>query len=665
MAIQSTCVRRYDRLAAFVVGAAGLRHAVVHAESAHACFNTDRTGSVRLLGWDGSRAHAHRVPSPVTRQGVKMADGSKAIRWQPSGWPAWLAAISLAILGCSGEVGSERVRPVDAADAEQPGDTAMEGGLLISKPAAKPEDQADCVQPLKVPTTALPLSFAEPIDVSEGQVLDPTAMDVADLNGDGFRDIGAFRRGTLVWFESPSDGQGAWKQHEFTVPEVVRKFVGAAAFGDIDGDGDSDLVVSMDQHMEEDRSAYIYWWENPGGALATEQPWEIRSVLEDADVGHINDMALADMDSDGQLDIVARSLLPNQMHIFFQDAARNSAWVHREIDATPFGVEGEGFSVGNIDDAGHNDISICGHWLQAGKNPREDAYATYGIDAGYIEVNANCKERLGDIDGDGRLDVVISPAEGYREGQNHWLAWYKGPEDPTKVSAWKRTVLAEDLNGAHTVVLADMDADRDLDVVSGVAWDMWGQSKTIRIYRNQGAGRFDGGEVIASDKGLYSGIVADIGDDGDLDIVGQETYEKGARPLYYESLAMASPTCDDGRRNQAELHVDCGGPCKPCPEEFCGNGVVDPGEGCDDGNVEEGDGCPADCDWDPCAEGSAAQETVECQDMSGDRCGGSDNDSCTSMVTEPSCDDGVQNQGEEGRDCGGPCASCAEMTLCE
>lgn len=38
------------------------------------------------------------------------------------------------------------------------------------------------------------------------------------------------------------------------------------------------------------------------------------------------------------------------------------------------------------------------------------------------------------------------------------------------------------------------------------------------------------------EKGLYSGVVVDIGNDGDMDIIGQETYAKSSGPYLYESL---------------------------------------------------------------------------------------------------------------------------------
>jgi hypothetical protein len=68
-------------------------------------------------------------------------------------------------------------------------------------------------------------------------------------------------------------------------------------------------------------------------------------------------------------------------------------------------------------------------------------------------VNQNTKEAVGDIDGDGKLDVIIAPAEAFRRGGDHDLAWYRNPGGHYD-RPWVKTVIKAKANNHHTVKLS-------------------------------------------------------------------------------------------------------------------------------------------------------------------------------------------------------------------
>ena len=106
-----------------------------------------------------------------------------------------------------------------------------------------------------------------------------------------------------------------------------------------------------------------------------------------------------------------------------------------------------------------------------------------------------------------------------------------------------------------------------------------------------------------------------------------------------QRLVMFAANCSDGKQNQGETDVDCGGPCLEC--ETCYDGVKNQGE--DD--IDCGGPCTA-CPT--CNDGIQNQGEIDVD------CGGP-------CPTCPTCDDGIQNQGETATDCGGPCAKCRGM----
>ena len=161
-----------------------------------------------------------------------------------------------------------------------------------------------------------------------------------------------------------------------------------------------------------------------------------------------------------------------------------------------------------------------------------------------------------------------------------------------------------------------------------------------------------------------------------------------------------APSCNDGIQNQGETGVDCGGPCAPCssgcsnnevvititldnyPEETSwtitnsnGSTVASGGtygsqpdgstvtiseclvDGCYDFTINDtyGDGI---C----CAYGNGSYTVTSGGNTLAS--GGSFTSSettnfCLGGGGGPTCSDGIQNQGETGVDCGGPCDDCA------
>ena len=127
-------------------------------------------------------------------------------------------------------------------------------------------------------------------------------------------------------------------------------------------------------------------------------------------------------------------------------------------------------------------------------------------------TNGDVVVQTGDLNGDGRLDVVLSPAEG--SGR---LSWFEAPESPRKLD-WREHVIEAKTDHSHALGVADMDGDRQLDIVVAKMHQATAP-QDVSVYRNQGGGQGWTKQVIST-RGSHNIVLVDVNRDGRMDIFG-------------------------------------------------------------------------------------------------------------------------------------------------
>lgn len=319
----------------------------------------------------------------------------------------------------------------------------------------------------------------------------PWMKEVADIDGDGQIDlIVAGRDGPLVWYRYPD-----WTRR--TIANEIGE--GGAATGmdavDIDMDGDVDIALA---------SGRIF--ENPGAAAALDgRAWRQR-VIDDT---RAHDIFMVDLDNDGDIDAVKRGQGANGavIRLFRRDGA--DAWSPRALDAP----SGEGLGVADLDGDGDLDLIISGRWYENSGDILGGAWTEHTYAADYREPDVVVA--TGDINGDGRLDIVLSPAE--RAGERASLAWFEGGANARELFV-KHAISDREESVVHGLQLGDFDGDGALDVA--VAEMNQGRDPdNVTLFLNREGAASWVAQVISTE-GSHNIRAADIGADGDLDLFG-------------------------------------------------------------------------------------------------------------------------------------------------
>ena len=361
--------------------------------------------------------------------------------------------------------------PYGIAISDLDGDGKSDFAVVNSNPSGS-------ISVLRNTSSTGSITFASPLDFATG--VNSFQVASGDLDGDGKPDliVTNFSSNTISVFRNTSASGSITFATKVDIAGAGLYGVNAPygiAISDLDGDGKPDFVVTNSGYPSS--SVSIFRNTSSSGSIAFESPIDFATGLYSSGV------AVSDIDGDGKPDIAITNAGNNTLSILRNislPGSITSSSFNAKVDISS-GAEPEGIAISDVDGDGKPDLIVTNQFDQTVsvfRNTSSSGTITAGSLASAVHFAAGSGAYtvvLGDVDGDGRPDLVVGNA------YSNAFTVLRNTTSPGVITTGSFAPKVDFMTGVWPFVVAmgDLDGDGKPDVVAANR-----TSNTVSVFRN-------------------------------------------------------------------------------------------------------------------------------------------------------------------------------------